>query len=105
MVARVLKPLVERQDWHLWVQAKLLLFVLGVSLLSFMFPAAFWFEKELPVRGPQRAFLGFCFLLALVLVYMLQRQAAVRRLKRQLFEARLAAIWMASWVKARSTPP
>lgn len=82
----------ERQDWHLWILAILLMFVLGTSLLSFMFPTAFWFEEQLPLRGPQRAFLGFCVLLALAMVYMLQRQAAVRRLKRQLFEARMTAL-------------
>lgn len=81
----------ERQDWHLWILAILLMFVLGVSLLSFMFPSTFWFREELPLKAPQRAFVGFCVLLALALVYMLQRQATVRRLKRQLFEAQAAA--------------
>ena len=77
----------ERQDWHLWILAVLLLFVLGLSLLSFMFPSVFWFGEELALRAPQRAFLGFGLLLGLVLVYMLQRQATIRGLKRQLFEA------------------
>lgn len=83
---------VERLDWHLWVLAMLLIFVLGVSLLGFMFPTAFWFGQELPRESPQRAFFGFCVLLALVLVYLLQRHAAVRRLKQQLFEARAAVV-------------
>ncbi len=82
----------DRQDWHLWILAILLMFVLGVSLLSFMFPTAFWFREELALRAPQRAFLGFCVLLGLALVYMLQRQATVRRLRRQLFEARAAVV-------------
>jgi GGDEF domain-containing protein len=82
----------DRQDWHLWVLAILLMFILGVSLLSFMFPTAFWFREEVAVRAPQRAFLGFCVLLGLALVYMLQRQATVRRLRRQLFEARAAVV-------------
>lgn len=83
---------VERLDWHLWVLAILLIFVLGVSLLGFMFPTAFWFGQELPMESPQRAFFGFCVLLALVLVYLLQRQATVRRLKRQLFQAQAAVV-------------
>ena len=82
----------ERLDWHLWILAILLIFVLGVSLLGFMFPTAFWFGQELPMQSPQRAFFGFCVLLALVLVYLLQRQATVRRLKRQLFEAQAAVV-------------
>lgn len=80
----------ERQDWHLWILAMLLMFVLGLSLLSFMFPTIFWFGEELPVKAPQRAFVGFSVLLALALIYMVQRQAAVRRLKRRLYQAQLA---------------
>jgi hypothetical protein len=80
----------ERQDWRLWILAILLMLVLGISLLSFMFPTVFWFGAELPVKAPQRAFVGFTVLLALVLVYMLQRQASVRHLKRELYQALLA---------------
>ncbi len=81
----------ERQDWHLWILAVLLMFVLGVSLLSFMFPSVFWLNEGQPAATPERAFFGFCILLALTLVYMLQRQAAVRRLKRSLYQAQVAA--------------
>jgi GGDEF domain-containing protein len=81
----------ERQDWHLWILAVLLMFVLGVSLLSFMFPSVFWLNQGEAAATPERAFFGFCLLLALTLVYMLQRQAAVRRLKRSLYEAQGAA--------------
>lgn len=81
----------ERQDWHLWILAILLMFVLGLSLLSFMFPTVFWFGGELALNAPQRAFFGFCVLLALLLVYLLQRQATIRRLKRQLYKAQSAA--------------
>lgn len=80
----------EHQDWHLWLLAILLMFVLGISLLSFMFPTAFWFREELALKAPERAFFGFSVLLALVLVHMLQRQATVRRLRRQLFAAQAA---------------
>jgi len=80
----------DRLDWHLWILAVLMMFVLGISLLSFMFPTIFWFGEELPVRAPQRAFFGFAVLLALALIYMMQRQATVRRLKRRLYQAQLA---------------
>ena len=82
----------ERLDWHLWMLAILLIFVLGISLLSFMFPSTFWFGEQLPVQRPQRAFFGFWVLLALVLVYLLQRQATIRRLKRQLFQSQTETI-------------
>jgi GGDEF domain-containing protein len=81
----------ERQDWHLWILAVLLMFVLGISLLSFMFPTVFWLSRRTDMDTPEKAFFGFCLLLALTLVYMLQRQAAVRRLKRSLYQARAAA--------------
>lgn len=77
----------ERQDWHLWIVAAAMIFLLGVSLLSFMFPAVFWFGNELPLSEPQRAFFGFSVLLVLALVYMLQRQATIRKLRRRLVEA------------------
>lgn len=77
----------DRQDWQLWTLAVLMMFVLGVSLLSFMFPAAFWDAEQLAIRAPQRAFVGFCVLLSLALLYMLQKQARVRSLRRQLFAA------------------
>jgi len=97
----------ERQDWHLWVLAMLLMFVLGVSLLSFMFPSVFWFRERLPFAAPAQAFVGFCVLLALALVYMLQRQATVRRLKRSLFQAReqAAAAHTAAAVQAFASLP
>lgn len=81
----------ERQDWHLWILAVFLLFVLGISLLSFMFPTVFWLGGRTEVAAPQRAFFGFSILLALTLVYMLQRQATIRRLKRSLYLAHVAA--------------
>ncbi|MBI3933690.1 MAG: GGDEF domain-containing protein [Acidobacteria bacterium] len=83
--------MLERQDWHLWILAVFLLFVLGISLLSFMFPSVFWLGREAEISTPERAFFGFCVLLALTLVYMLQRQATVRRLKRSLYQAQVAA--------------
>jgi len=81
---------VDRLDWHLWLLTIGLLLVLGVSLLGFMFPTVFWFGKELPMEAPQRAFFSFCVLLGLVLVYLMQRQSAVRRLRRKLYETQMA---------------
>ena len=81
---------VDRLDWHLWILSIFLICVLGLSLLTFMFPTVFWVGKAPEASLPQRAFVGFCVLLALVLVYLIQRQATVRQLKRQLFAAQAA---------------
>lgn len=80
----------DRLDWHLWILAALMIFVLGISLLGFMLPTVFWTESGLEALSSQRAFFSFCVLLALVLVYLLQRQAKIRVLKRELFEAHAA---------------
>jgi GGDEF domain-containing protein len=82
----------DRMDWHLWVLGHLVVLVLGVGVLSFMFPATFWFSEELSISAPQRTFVGFCILLSLALAYLIQRQTIVRRLRGQLFHA-MAALY------------
>jgi hypothetical protein len=39
------------------------------------------------VKAQEQAFFGFCVLLVLILLYLFQKQANVRRLKRDLVEA------------------
>jgi diguanylate cyclase (GGDEF)-like protein len=79
---------IDRRDWHLWLVAILLIFVLGVGLLSFMFPAAFW-ERGGIVQAPDRAFYGFSLLLALTLAYLFQKESNLRELKRKKWEEKL----------------
>jgi hypothetical protein len=81
---------VDRMDWQLWSMAILLILVLGIGVLGFMFPSVFWLGQELTVKAPERAFFGFCALLVLAVVYLLQKNAKVRQLKRQLIEAHRA---------------
>ena len=63
---------VDKLDWQLWVVAIALIFLLGAGVLSFMVPSVFWFGETLLLKAPQRAFYGFCVLLGLTLVYLLQ---------------------------------
>jgi diguanylate cyclase (GGDEF)-like protein len=79
---------IDRRDWHLWLLAFLLIFVLGIGLLSFMFPAAFWERGEI-IQAPNRAFYGFSLLLILTLAYMYQKESKLRELKRKQWEAKL----------------
>jgi len=97
----------ERQDWHLWILATLLMLILGISLLSFMYPTVFWLSNDSAWQAQERAFFGFCVLLSLGIVYMLQRQATVRRLRRQLFEAKAAveAVKIEATIEAFRTLP
>jgi GGDEF domain-containing protein len=83
---------VDHLDWHLWIMSVFLICVLGLSLLTFMFPTVFWAGKEAETGLPQRAFIGFCVLMGLALVYLVQRQSTIRRLKRQLLEAHAAVV-------------
>lgn len=82
----------DSMDWQLWALAILLIVVMGVGLLSFMFPAVFWFQESLPLKAPERAFYGFCTLLTLSLVYLIQKQSRLRQLKRELFRAQEALL-------------
>ncbi len=82
----------DSMDWQLWALAILLISVMGVGLLSFMFPAVFWFRETLPVKAPERAFYGFSTLLTLSLVYLIQKQSRLRQLKRELLRAQEALL-------------
>jgi hypothetical protein len=82
---------VEQRDWQLWLLSTFLLLILGVGLLTFMFPTAFWSARDSALSAPQqRAFVGFTVLFGLALVYLLQRQAEIRHLRTRLFEAQAA---------------
>lgn len=79
---------IDRRDWQLWLLAFLLILVLGLGLLSFMFPAAFWDHDQI-IRARDRAFYGFSILLALALAYLFQKQRNLRKLKREEWEQKL----------------
>jgi len=79
---------IDRRDWQLWLLSFLLIFVLGLGLLSFMFPVAFWDRGEV-LRAPDRAFYGFSLLLVLTLAYLHQKESKLRELKRKQWEEKL----------------
>jgi diguanylate cyclase (GGDEF)-like protein len=62
--------------------------VLGIGILTFMFPVAFW-ERENILQAPERPFYGFSLLLALVLAYLISKQAQLREAKRKQWEENL----------------
>ena len=79
---------IDRRDWHLWLLSFFLIMVLGVGILSFMFPLAFW-ERGGILRYPERPFYGLSLLLALTLAYLHQKQSRLRELKRERWESKL----------------
>jgi diguanylate cyclase (GGDEF)-like protein len=82
---------IDRRDWHLWLLSFLLIVVLGMGLLSFMFPVAFW-ERDALLQAPDRPFYGLSLLLVLTLAYLHQKQSRLRELKREQWEARLVHV-------------
>ena len=82
---------IDRRDWHLWLLSFLLIIVLGMGLLSFMFPVAFW-ERDAILQAPDRPFYGLSLLLVLTLAYLHQKQSRLRELKRKQWEARLVHV-------------
>jgi GGDEF domain-containing protein len=80
----------DRQDWQLWILAIVLIVVFAGSLLVFMFPTVFWSVEGTEAVTPKRAFFGLCVLLVLTLAYLLQKQAKLRQLKRELVAAQTA---------------
>jgi diguanylate cyclase (GGDEF)-like protein len=79
---------IDRRDWHLWLLSFLLIVVLGMGLLSFMFPVSFW-ERDSILQSPDRPFYGLSLLLVLTLTYLHQKQSRLRELKRKQWEVRL----------------
>jgi diguanylate cyclase (GGDEF)-like protein len=79
---------IDRLDWQLWVLALSLILVLGGGVLSFMFPTVFGAGKITLLNAPERAFYGLCVLLGLTLAYLLQKQARLRKIKRELMRER-----------------
>jgi diguanylate cyclase (GGDEF)-like protein len=83
--------LIDRRDWHLWLLAFLLIFVLGIGILTFMFPTTFW-ERHGEVLAQDRAFFGFALLLVLALAYMYEKESKLRELKRKRWESEIVHV-------------
>ncbi len=77
----------DRRDWQLWLLAISMIVILGTGVALLMYPSIFGApvgsHGELPL---QRTFVGFCVLNFLFVVYVLDRQMAIRRLRRRLIE-------------------
>ena len=76
----------ERMDWELWVLAIAVISILAFGLILFMFPAVFGEQEGAEVTILQKSFFGFCILILLLNVYLIQRQAGIRKLRRTLRE-------------------
>ena len=82
---------VERRDSHLTLFACSAIAVLAVGLALLMYPAVFASRSSPPSRAPQVAFFGFCGLSCLLIMYILDRQLMIQRLRRQIAIDRMRA--------------
>ena len=76
----------DRQDWQLGLLTLSMILVLGGGLLSFMFPSVFWTNNRSLFQEQDAAFYGFCFLIALSLAHLLQKQSALRKIRNELVQ-------------------
>ena len=76
---------IERRDWQLWLLALMTILVLTLGIILLMYPAVFVSPATIP-EALRNSFFGFCLLLPLMVVYLLDRQLTIRRLRRRLLE-------------------
>ena len=74
----------DRRDWHLWLLAISMIVILGTGVAVLMYPSVFGAPAGSSDQTFQRVFVGFCVLNFLFVVYVLDRQMAIRRLRRSL---------------------
>src|SRR5712692_7970016 len=74
----------ESREWHLWLLAFTVIFVLALGTALLMYPTVF--STPVVLGGPtmRKAFFGFCALVVLLLGYFVDRQLVVRHLRQQL---------------------
>jgi GGDEF domain-containing protein len=91
---RVPSESLERREMHLILLACSAIMVLAAGLALFMYPVVFSQTPQtpfVPTRTMSIAFIGFCVLSVLLAVYLVDRQATIRRLRQQLGEERRRA--------------
>ena len=77
----------DRRDWQLWLLAISMIVILGTGVALLMYPSIFGAPVGSVGAQPlQRTFVAFCVLNFLFVVYVLDRQMAIRRLRRRLLE-------------------
>jgi GGDEF domain-containing protein len=83
----------ERRDWELWFLAVAMIFILAVGILMAALPSVVADPSSLGMTL-RRVLVGFCVLTALFNAYLIERQLAIKALRRKLYEeqARIALL-------------
>ena len=85
---RVPSENLDRREMHLILLACSAIVVLAAGLALFMYPVVISETALTSARTMSAAFIGFCVLSMLLAVYLVDRQATIKRLRRQLAEER-----------------
>lgn len=76
----------DRRDRQLWLLAVSMIVILATGVAVLMYPSVFGAAPQPNTPTFQRIFMGFCVLNFLFVVYVLDRQFAIRQLRRSLAE-------------------
>src|SRR5579872_7271450 len=74
----------ERREFELSLFTCLAIVVLSGGLAVLMYPAVFSNGQMSPTKTPQIAYYGFCFLSCMLVIYIVDRQATIRRLRAEI---------------------
>ncbi len=78
----------EQREWHLWVLALSVIFVLAVGLMLLMYPTVFSNPVVISGITLRKTFFAFCVLAVLVVGYLIDRQIVISHLRRRILEER-----------------
>ena len=76
----------ERRDWGLAILSIVIISILAFGLLLFRFPSVFGREEGITLATHPDYFFGFFALVLLFNVFLIQRQTALRKLRRELIQ-------------------
>jgi hypothetical protein len=72
----------ENRERHLWLLALSILFLFAMGMALLMYPAAFSSPIALMVASPRETFFGFCAMVVLSVIYLVDRHFMISRLRK-----------------------
>jgi GGDEF domain-containing protein len=76
----------ERREWHLWMLAVSVIFILALGLMLLMYPTVFSSPVVISGVTLRKTFFSFCVLAVLLVVYLVDRQMVISHLRRRVIE-------------------
>jgi len=71
----------ESREQNLWLLALAILFLFAVGIALLLYPAAFSSPIALMVASPRETFFGFCAMVAIAIIYLVDRHLLISRLR------------------------